>query len=77
MRRIEELLWKVLDRSRVWTELGLRVGKHWLIPDVSVLWPEQPAVDDYMFGSPMVAIEVASRGNTPEELDEESLFDDR
>lgn len=69
VRRVEEVLWTALDRSRVWIELGLRIGDNWLIPDVSVLWPEQQVVDDYTSGSPMIAIEVASKGNTPEELD--------
>ena len=39
------------------------------MPDVSVSWPDQPVADDWFQGSPMVAIEIVSRGNTAEELE--------
>lgn len=42
---------------------GYRVGGGWLVPDVSVTWPDQKTDEtDYLVGSPMVAIEVLSSG---------------
>jgi Uma2 family endonuclease len=68
--RLRDLLRTALDRSRVWTEMPyhLRMGR-WLTPDVSVSWPDQTIVDDWLQGSPMVAVEIASGGNTPEQLE--------
>jgi Uma2 family endonuclease len=40
----------------------------WLVPDVSVTWPDQP-VDEWLLGAPMIAVEIASRGNTAEEIE--------
>ena len=64
------LLTTVMDESHVWTEVAykLRDGR-WLIPDVSVSWLDQPVKDGWYQGSPMLAIEIASRGNTAEELE--------
>jgi Uma2 family endonuclease len=67
-RRFFELLRTALDESRVWSEMGYRLGRGWLQPDVSVIWPDQPQGEWYE-GSPMIAIEIASRGNTDEEID--------
>jgi Uma2 family endonuclease len=63
-----ELLRTVLDPMRVMVTAGyrMRVGR-WLVPDVSVNWPNQPA-GDWFEGAPMIAIEVVSRGNTAEEI---------
>jgi len=69
------LLATVLDESRVWHEEAywLREGR-WLIPDVSVSWPDQPTERGWHKGSPMLAIEIASRGNTAEELESKTAI---
>jgi Uma2 family endonuclease len=67
-RRFYELLLSVLHPSRVWNEVGYRLASGWLQPDVSVIWPDQPR-GEWFEGSPMIAIEIASRGNTDEEID--------
>jgi Uma2 family endonuclease len=51
--------------SRLWIEGGYRIGEGWLIPDVSVSWPDQKILDGYAAGSPMIAIEIISQSNTP------------
>ena len=33
------------------------------------MWPDQPELNEYVQGSPMIAIEIASRGNTAEEIE--------
>jgi Uma2 family endonuclease len=65
----------VLDESRLWVEVGyrLRAGR-WLIPDVSVSWPDQPEERGWHKGSPMLAIEIASRGNTAWELESKTAL---
>ncbi len=71
VKRIVRLLETVLQESRVWIETGYRLRpRRWFIPDVSVSWPEQHVEDDYFQGAPMLAIEIASRGNTAESLDQ-------
>jgi Uma2 family endonuclease len=69
------LLAAVLAKYRVWREEAycLREGR-WLIPDVSVSWPDQPIERDWFKGSPMLAIEIASRGNTAEELESKTAL---
>jgi|ERR1035437_4982129 Uma2 family endonuclease len=69
-KRLMWLLMTALDESRIWTQVAywMRKGR-WLIPDVSVSWPDQGEKDGWFEGSPMVAIEIASRGNTAEELE--------
>ena len=62
----------IFGESRCWSEKGYRIGDGWLIPDVSVSWPEQPLLDGYMSGSPMIAIEVASPSNTAPQLYEKT-----
>jgi Uma2 family endonuclease len=37
-----------------------------LEPDVSILWPDQPADDNYYLRSPMIAVEVLSPGEEME-----------
>jgi Uma2 family endonuclease len=70
-RRFAGLLESALDDSRVWIETAYRLrSDRWLIPDVSVSWPDQRVEDDWFQRAPMLALEIASRGNTPEELDE-------
>jgi Uma2 family endonuclease len=68
VRRLQELLQTVFPSSRVRKEEGYKLNRGWLIPDLSVTWPAQP-VEDWLLGAPMLAIEVASRGNTAEEID--------
>ena len=71
VKRIYHLLLTLLAESRVWMETGFWLRKkRWIIPDVCVIWPDQPREEGYLVGSPMVAIEVASRGNTPDQLQE-------
>lgn len=65
-----ELLRSALDASRVHMEAGYQMSRDtWLQPDVSVTWPDQAIENDYLQGSPMIAIEVVSPGNTAEEID--------
>jgi len=73
--RNAELLRTVLPSSRVWVETAYRLSSQsWLLPDVSVSWPDQRIEDDWKQGAPMLAIEIASRGNTPEELERKRLL---
>src|SRR5690349_12905167 len=72
---IAALLETVVPRSRVWVETAYRLSsKGWLKPDVSVSWPEQVIENDWKQGAPMLAIEIASRGNTPEELERKRVL---
>jgi Uma2 family endonuclease len=67
-RSFERLLRSAIDRSRVWRLAAYQLRRGWLIPDVSVTWPDQP-VSEWLQGSPMIAIEIVSRGNTAVEID--------
>ncbi len=72
--RVGEALFKrllsVLDHLRVHHEAGYQLScDTWLQPDVSVQWPGQEEANEYFQGSPMIAIEVVSPGNTAEEID--------
>lgn len=74
-KRIAILLAAVLGWSRIWLESGYRLApRRWLIPDVSVSWPDQRIEEDWKQGAPMIAIEIASRGNTPDQLERKRLF---
>jgi Uma2 family endonuclease len=66
-RRLYELI-RTVHEPRVWNGIGYRLKRGWLQPDVSVTWPDQP-IGEWFEGSPMIAIEIASRGNTDEEID--------
>src|SRR5580658_665310 len=59
-KKLRRLFETVLDESRVWIEVAycLREGR-WLIPDISVSWPDQPEERGWHKGSPMLAIEIA------------------
>jgi len=74
-KKLMRFLASVLDDSRVWHEDAycLREGS-WLIPDVSVSWPDQPIERGWLKGSPMLAIEIASRGNTAQELESKTAL---
>jgi Uma2 family endonuclease len=67
-RAFQDLLLTALDKSRVWFFEGYQLRRGWLIPDVSVTWPDQP-VSEWLQGAPMIAIEIVSRGNTAAEID--------
>jgi Uma2 family endonuclease len=55
--------------SRARVESGFQMPPHtWLQPDVSVMWPDQSKTNDYLQGSPMIAVEVVSPGNSAEEI---------
>lgn len=66
---IAKRLLQLFHEAQVWIEGGYRMGESFLIPDVSVSHPDQPVDNDYLQGAPMLAIEVASAGNTAEQLD--------
>ena len=66
---IQHLFETVLDVSRVWHETGYQLARGWLVPDVSVTWPDQPTENDWFQGAPMVAVEVVSPSNTPDQID--------
>jgi Uma2 family endonuclease len=74
-QKLMHLLAAVLDESRVWKEEAycLREGR-WLIPDVSLSWPDQGTERGWYKGSPMLAIEIASRGNTAWELESKTAL---
>jgi len=74
-KRIAALLETVVPRSRVWVETAYRLtAQKWLKPDISVSWPEQQVVNDWKQSAPLFAVEVASRGNTPEELEKKRVL---
>src|ERR1700688_4142117 len=71
VKRLVELLHSALPMSRVWTETAYRLRRgRWLVPDASVSWPDQRVEDDWFQGSPMLAVEVASRSNSPDQLEQ-------
>lgn len=70
IQQIQFWLVGFLARSRVWAQSGYRMRAGWLIPDVSVSWPDQPIEDGWRQGAPMLAIEVVSPANNPEYLDQ-------
>lgn len=52
-------------------ETGYRVTRNpdsWLIPDVSIAYPDQLIVNDYYEGSPMIAIEIISPSNRADQV---------
>ena len=50
--------------KRAHHEMGYRIGRGWLVPDVSVTRPKQE-VNKYLIGSPELAVEVVSPSNRP------------
>ena len=55
--------------GRVFHEMGYQLSpRHWLQPDVSITHPDQPS-EDYLQGSPLLAVEIVSGSNTAEEID--------
>jgi Uma2 family endonuclease len=74
-KKLMHLLATALDESRVWIEIAYWLREvRWLIPDVSVSWPDQPTKSGWHKGSPMLAIEIASRGNTAAELESKTAL---
>jgi Uma2 family endonuclease len=71
--RVALFLAKVTGESRVKVEAGYRIGDGWLVPDVSVSWPDQKVVGGYAVESPMIAIEIASPSNTDAQIDEKTV----
>src|SRR5277367_3633394 len=63
-----DLLRTELPRPRARIAEGYRLRRGWLIPDVSATWPDQ-RVGEWFEGSPMIAIEIVSAGNSAEEID--------
>jgi Uma2 family endonuclease len=55
------------ERTRMERGFQMPPGS-WLQPDISVAWPEQPKKGIYPQGAPMIAVEVVSPGNKPEEM---------
>lgn len=71
VKRIQRLLLAAIHESRIWVETGFQLRQaRWVVPDVCVIWPDQARAGGYYQGAPMVAIEVASRGNKPDDLQE-------
>ncbi len=68
-RAIETILLRRLVKSHVWVETGFLIGPHCVQPDVAAIHPGQARERGWFSGAPLVAIEVASRGNSPEELE--------
>src|SRR5215467_10244365 len=63
------------SRACIWIGAFYRLSSlNWLAPDVSISWPNQRIEDDSQQGAPMIAIEIASRGNTPEQLERKRLL---
>lgn len=69
VRNVETILLRRLHRSRVWTETGFAIGRQCPQPDLAVIHPDQDERLGWFANAPLVAIEVASRGNTPDELE--------
>jgi len=68
--RIQLWLTGLLPPDRVWAEMGYQLRAGWLQPDVSVTWPGQRLENDWLQGAPMIAIEVVSPANNPEQIDQ-------
>jgi len=43
-------------------------SRHWLQPDVSIAYPDQPR-EDYLQGSPLLGVEIVPSSNTAEKID--------
>jgi len=46
-----------------------------LIPDASVLWPDPRIEVGWLQDAPLIAVEIASRGNPARELEKKRLLD--
>ena len=68
VKRIARILERRLPESRIWIETGFAIGRHCPQPDVAVIHDGQAMERGWYAGAPAIAIEIASRGNSPEEL---------
>jgi Uma2 family endonuclease len=69
VKRIVKILSRHIDESRTWIETGFLIGPHCPQPDVAIIHVDQEMERGWYSGSPLIAIEVASRGNSPNELE--------
>lgn len=63
------MLLAAVPKSRVWHETGYQLTRGLLQPDVSVSWPDQPVVNGWLQGAPMLAVEVVSPSNKAQDID--------
>jgi Uma2 family endonuclease len=63
-RQCETHLWLHWPRNEVWMESGFKIGDQFLLPDVSVIYPDQPFDGKYWAGAPAIVVEVRSPSNT-------------
>jgi Uma2 family endonuclease len=68
VKRIVKILNRHIDESRTSTETGFLIGRRCPQPDIAVIHVDQKIERGWYSGAPLIAIEVASRGNTPDEL---------
>jgi Uma2 family endonuclease len=60
-RRITKLLLNSSSSDQVRVDgTGYRIGPAWIVPDASVMWPNQPEDENYYLRSPMLAVEILS-----------------
>jgi Uma2 family endonuclease len=69
VKRIVKILNRHIDEPRIWPETGFLIGRHCPQPDIAVIHVDQEMERGWYSGAPLIAIEVASRGNTPDELE--------
>lgn len=68
VKRVARILERHLPDSRIWIETGFAIGRHCPQPDVAVIHDGQTMERGWYAGAPAIAIEIASKGNSPEEL---------
>jgi Uma2 family endonuclease len=74
-RRNGRLLETIVSWERVWLETTYRLSPTIrLIPDISISWPDQRIENDWKQGAPMLAVEIASKGNTAGELERKRIL---
>jgi Uma2 family endonuclease len=69
VRNVVRLLRKHISEELIWSETGFLIGRHCPQPDVAVIHLGQGSERGWFSGAPRIAIEVASRGNTAEDLE--------
>ena len=69
LRQIAEILQAHVEKNRIWPETGFLIKRSCVQPDISVTHADQGQERGWFAKAPLVAIEVASRGNTPDELE--------
>jgi Uma2 family endonuclease len=73
IHNLHHLLTVTLPAARIWIEGGYQLGpRTWLQPEVSVDWPEQRVENYWLQGSPLLAVEVVSPANRPEDIDKKT-----